>query len=85
MKRVIILDEQEYQKLLEHENDIAEDLRKVIFKITKFKCFHDLTADEKKTAWVDEGYCDSCPLSFPENEDIKNNFRLCNRNTLYSK
>ena len=68
------------------DRDIADDLRAIVFTKSGFKCFHDLSEKERETTYVDEGYCDDCPLSFTENETKKMKWNLCpHKNHLYSK
>ena len=94
-----VLDEEEYTKLKERANssatledvaklqkELIQDLRKKVMELGEFRCFHDLSDEELGSEYVDEGYCDRCPLSFCENEGKKANHRMCGHSSkLYSK
>lgn len=71
---------------LEYERQIMKDLRTKIMELAKFRCYHDFTEEESKKIYVDEGYCDDCPLSFCTNEKKVMRFHMCNRKEkLFSK
>lgn len=71
---------------LTEQKDISNALRRKVFQVSGKKCFKDLTADERRKTYVDEGYCDSCPLSFCKNEDEEMKYEMCGqKGALYSK
>jgi hypothetical protein len=92
-----LLSEEEYAKLKEAahlsavredtvrlQSELITDLRKKVMELGEFRCFHDLPDDS--LVYVDEGYCDDCPLSFCENESKKTKYKMCGRgSTLHSK
>lgn len=66
--------------------DLIQDLRTKVMELEKFTCFHDLSDEEFSKTDVDEGYCDSCPLSFCENEGKNTSHKMCGRGSrLFSK
>jgi hypothetical protein len=85
-----ILTEEEFERVgsmydPKHIDPMIADLKTIIFRNVNFKCYHDLTDEEEKDTYVDNGYCDDCPLSFVQNRKIKTIRLLCSREKLYSK
>lgn len=66
---------------------LVKDLRTIVLRNANFKCFHDMTEEEQRDAGVDEGYCDSCPLTaFEPNDRLKSHWDLCGHDKCwYSK
>lgn len=76
------------QESVESDRVVLKQLRKKIMKEAKFTCYHDLTSEQKEEQYVDDGYCDECPLSFCHgiNDDLGASHRFCpHQEHLYSK
>jgi hypothetical protein len=93
-----LLSREEYKDLIE-KSDIGErsadtvdkqkaliqDLRTKILEQAKYTCYHDVPPNSPEV-YIDDGYCDDCPLSFCENEEKKMKYHMCGRPShLYSK
>lgn len=94
-----LLTTEEYEKLINKasvsalnadtvglQKNLITDLRSKIMEQAKFTCFHDLSDAEYCKKYVDEGYCDPCPLSFCSNEGKETKHKMCGHDSkLYSK
>ena len=86
-----LLTEEEYNELSgryprEKIDPLLADLRAIILRNAKFKCYRDLTPEEQEKTYVDDGYCDTCPLSFCKNKEMSSKYQLCDsKYHLYSK
>lgn len=68
------------------DRHLLRDLRAKVMELARFTCFHDLDEKEYSKRYVDEGYCDPCPLSFCSNEGKEARYKMCGHDTkLYSK
>ena len=73
-----------FKKHFQKSTPLIQDLRTKIMELAQFKCYHDLP--ENTDVYVDEGYCDECPLSFCSNEKKEMKFQMCPHDSkLYSK
>lgn len=86
-----ILNEEELKELQSNLPKIQtlqlfSDLRQKILEQANFTCYHDIPPNIRRQKGVDEGWCDSCPLSFCQNEHKVTAFKMCGHDdSLYSK